>query len=117
MIKYITKPPTIPMVFSNIPSFIMKRYKLKAKEYIEKLVAWSIREYYDMIVYLYSSNQIETAKVLESQYSSVDFLSRCRSFRVILETMNSEIWDTLTRETKEQLIQAKNILVQSENCS
>lgn len=112
MIKYITKPPKV-LGFLDVPPFIARRYNFFDKRFIEKLIAWSVKEYYDMIAYLYSVDNMETARILENGYTNVDFLANCKSFHIVCNNMKPEIWNTLDKDTKAILIKARNILAKS----
>jgi hypothetical protein len=103
---YINKPPKM----LDVPPFIKKRYSLFDRNFIEQLINWSKKEYFDTIMCLYSSSEIGKAKTLQSKYTYVDFMAHTNAFLGILENMNAEIWDTLSRDTRNVLIKAKGIL-------
>ena len=103
--KYITKPPVLP----NVPPFLAKRYGLFDDRFVYSLVEWARKEYYDMVIYLYSIN-IDQAKELESpKYSYVDFIAHTSAFKKVLETMTDEVWNLLDKGTRNILINAKDI--------
>lgn len=106
MTKYINPPPKL----ASLPAFIMRRYDFFDKAFIEKLIVWSIKEYYDTIVHLYSTKQFALAKKLESEFSHVDFLARTNAFKTIEQNMKEGIWKSLTSEMKIVMIQGRNIL-------
>ena len=105
--KYITNPPTV----LDVPQFLAKRFNLFDKKFIERLIAWSKKEYYDMIMLMYSSGKNAIAKKLETEYSFINFLANCRSFSVIEKNMNETVWSSLDRETKKILISAKEAMI------
>lgn len=105
--KYITTPPMI----LDIPPFLAKRFNLFDENFIKKLITWARKEYYDMILFMYSSGNAGAAKALETEYSFVDFLANCKAFYIIEKNMNGKIWSSLTKETKKILISAKDVRV------
>jgi hypothetical protein len=106
-VRYITNPPSLR---DNIPPFIKKRYGLFDDNFVENLFSWARKEYYDMIIYLYSIGDMETAKILESpQYSYIDFVSHSKTFESIISNMTSELWNSLERPTRDLLIKAREI--------
>ena len=107
--KYITNPPTVLDV--PLPPFLAKRFNLFDEKFIEKLIAWSKKEYFDMIMLMYSSGKSGVAKKLETEYSFINFLANCRSFSVIEKNMNETVWSSLDRETKKILISAKEAMI------
>jgi hypothetical protein len=111
MIKYVTKPPVL---IDNVPPWMLGRYSLFDKKFIEKLIAWSIKEYSDSIIQLYAKGNIETAMYVDRHCSYIDFIAHTNSFSKVLKYMKPEIWETLDRNTKIILIQAKKILSESQ---
>ena len=105
MIKYVTKPPTL---FDNVPLFILKRYINDT--FIASLVSWANKEYYDLILKLYSDGNPDLAKHLEDNCTSLDFMVHTRAFQTILDIMTPDLWNKLNKDSKNTLIDANNIL-------
>ncbi len=103
VLRLINKPP----VFTNLPPFLLKRF---AKNFVERLIAWSQKEYYDSINDMYATNNSTLAKYLEKNCTPVDFLAHSTAFRKLHNSMNGDIWATLDRKTQDILIDAKNRL-------
>ena len=101
--KYITTPPQIP----DLLSYLIKRYI--EGEFIYELIEWARKEYYDMVIYLWSTD-MNSAKELESpKYSYLNFLAHCSAFKKLLENMNGDVWNSLDKGTRNILIQAKDL--------
>lgn len=110
--NYVTPPPKV-LGFFDVPPFIAKRYNLFDKYYIDRLISWSVKEYYDMIIYLYSMKDFEKARILETDFTSLDFLANCKAFHIVCNNMKEEIWKTLSKDTKSTLVKARNTLAKS----
>lgn len=115
-LNYITPPPTVPSVFGDVPAFVSKMFKSSAKVYVEKLIAWSTKEYFDMLGYLYSTD-LSRAQKLGSYYSSLDFLAHSKAFKTVCQRMTGDIWNTLSWDTKDTVIKARKIMMTSKRAS
>jgi hypothetical protein len=111
-LNYITTPPTVPPVFGNIPPFVSKMFRSSAKTYVEKLIAWSTKEYFDMLGYLYTVD-LDRAKKLGSYCSNLDFLAHSKAFSTVCTYMTPEIWNVLSWDAKDTIIKARKIMLAS----
>lgn len=105
MIRHVTKPPVL---FDNVPLFILKRYINDG--FVEALVAWSEKEYYDLVVKLYSDGNGDLAKHIKDNCTNLDFIAHTKSFQIMLNCMTPDIWSRLSRQSRSILIEANNIL-------
>jgi hypothetical protein len=109
--KYITDPPVFRSLTHDLPPYLRGRYVLFDKTFIDELIAWANKEYYDMIVHLYTIGRANLAKKLESEYSPYHFLGNSSAFREIEKFMTPEIWRALSKEMKDALILGKQAQV------
>jgi hypothetical protein len=105
MIRYVTKPPTL---FDNVPLFILKRYI--NDELVENLVAWSNKEYYDLVGRLYSDGNKDLADHVQYNCTNLDFIAHTKAFQIMLNCMTPDMWNKFSRASRNILIGANNIL-------
>jgi hypothetical protein len=92
----------------NVPLFILKRYI--NDDFIEQLVAWSNKEYYDLIAKLFADGNPDLARHVQLNCTNLDFIAHIKAFQIILSCMTPEIWNKLSRTSRNVLIGANNIL-------
>lgn len=105
MIKYVTRPP---ILMDNVPLFLLKRYI--NDQFIESLVAWANKEYYDLIMKLYLDGNGDLASHVKHNCTHIDFIAHTKAFQIMLNVMSSEMWNKLSKESRSVLIDAHNLL-------
>jgi len=105
MIKYVTKPPTL---MDNVPLFILKRYI--NDDFIQSLVAWSQKEYYDLVMKLYADGHDDLAKHVAENCTNLDFIAHTPAFQTVLKYMTQDMWTKLSKVSRNILISVNEIL-------
>ena len=104
MVRYMNSPPKL--IDTDIPAFLVKR---KYKSYIETLIDWARKEYYDFTVELYAYD-IDKAKMFERECTFVDLVAHTKGFETIINNMTDSLWNSLDRNTRRILTNARALL-------
>ena len=104
MVRYKNNPPKLN---DNVPAFLVKRINYNA--YIESLIDWARKEYYDFTVELYAYD-LNKARMFEQNCTFVDLVAHTKGFEKIINNMTDSLWNSLDRKTRRILTDARALL-------
>ena len=90
-------------------ALVRRVFQRHPEETIARLIAWANKKFYDAVVELYATSEIEIAQYYEQNYTFLNVIAQSDVFRTIIPMVTPGAWRKMDRNTKDILIGAYEI--------